>query len=127
MDIAGEVDKAKRAVRTDAYQMSFGEVVNLYQDHDLIINPEFQRLFRWTNSQKSRLIESILLGIPIPPIFVYELPEGKWELVGWITEDINRFRVHWSLARRRQRRNSRTIGPLANALSAFTEQRGMGT
>jgi len=81
MDIAGEVDKVKRSVSTDAYQMSFGEVVNLYQDHDLIINPEFQRLFRWTNSQKSRLIESILLGIPIPPIFVYELPEGKWELV----------------------------------------------
>ena len=61
--------------------MSFGEVVNLYQDKDLVINPEFQRLFRWTNFQKSRLIESILLGIPIPPIFVYERTDGKWELV----------------------------------------------
>lgn len=81
MDIANEVDSAKRSVNTDAYQMSFGEVVNLYQDGDLIINPEFQRLFRWTNAQKSRLIESILLGIPIPPIFVYELSDGKWELV----------------------------------------------
>jgi Protein of unknown function DUF262 len=81
MDISGEVEKAKRSVSTDAYQMSFGEVVNLYQEDDLIINPEFQRLFRWSNAQKSRLIESMLLGIPIPPIFVYELPEGKWELV----------------------------------------------
>src|SRR6516165_10483468 len=81
MDIAGEIENAKRSVSTDAYQMSFGEVVNLYQDNDLIINPEFQRLFRWSNAQKSRLIESIFLGIPIPPIFVYELPEGKWELV----------------------------------------------
>src|SRR5215471_6446798 len=82
MDILEEVERAKRRVTTDAYQMSFGEVVNLYQDQDLIINPEFQRLFRWTNFQKSRLIESILLGIPIPPIFVYETPDGKWELVG---------------------------------------------
>lgn len=81
MDISGEVEKAKRSVSTDAYQMSFGEVVNLYQEDDLIINPEFQRLFRWTNAQKSRLVELILLGIPIPPIFVYELPDGKWELV----------------------------------------------
>jgi len=81
MDILEEVERAKRRVTTDAYQMSFGEVVNLYQDQDLIINPEFQRLFRWTNFQKSRLIESILLGIPIPPIFVYETPDGKWELV----------------------------------------------
>ena len=81
MDIAGEVERAKRSVSTDAYQMSFGEVVNLYQEDDLIINPEFQRLFRWSNAQKSRLIELMLLGIPIPPIFIYELPEGKWELV----------------------------------------------
>jgi hypothetical protein len=81
MAIVDEVEQAKRTVTTDAYQMSFGEVVNLYQDKDLVINPEFQRLFRWTNSQKSRLIESILLGIPIPPIFVYERTDGKWELV----------------------------------------------
>src|SRR6516164_11024265 len=81
MDILEEVERAKRRVTTDAYQMSFGEIVNLYQEKDLIINPEFQRLFRWTNYQKSRLIESILLGIPIPPIFVYERTDGKWELV----------------------------------------------
>jgi hypothetical protein len=81
MAIVEEVEQAKRTVTTDAYQMSFGEVGNLYQDKDLVINPEFQRLFRWTNFQKSRLIESILLGIPIPPIFVYERTDGKWELV----------------------------------------------
>ncbi len=61
--------------------MSFGEIINLYRDGDIVIHPEFQRLFRWTKWQKSRLIESILLGIPIPSIFVFETPEGKWELV----------------------------------------------
>jgi len=81
MAIVDEIETAKQTVTTDAYQMSFGEIVNLYQEKDLIINPEFQRLFRWTNYQKSRLIESILLGIPIPPIFVYERTDGKWELV----------------------------------------------
>jgi hypothetical protein len=81
MDIIDEVERIKRTVSTDAYQMSFGEIINLYQDLDMIINPEFQRLFRWTKSQKSRLIESILIGIPIPPIFVYETSDGKWELV----------------------------------------------
>lgn len=76
-----EIDTTQRSVRTDAFQMSIGELVNLYDDGEIIISPEFQRLFRWEIGQKSKLIESILLGIPIPSIFVYELPDGKWELV----------------------------------------------
>lgn len=76
-----EIDVAQRNVRTDAYQMSIGELVSLYDEGDIIIAPEFQRLFRWEISQKSKLIESLLLGIPLPSIFVYELEDGKWELV----------------------------------------------
>lgn len=66
---------------TDRLDMSYGEIINMYQSGDLLISPEFQRLFRWKNFQKTRFIESILLGIPIPPIFVAEDKEGKWELV----------------------------------------------
>ncbi|KIC51039.1 DUF262 domain-containing protein [Tateyamaria sp. ANG-S1] len=76
-----EIEKAQRNVRTDAFQMSIGELVNLYDDGDIIIAPEFQRLFRWEVGQKSKLIESLLLGIPLPSIFVYELENGQWELV----------------------------------------------
>ena len=81
MTLSTEIEAAQRTVSTDSYQMSIGEVVNLYKDGELIINPIFQRLFRWDLSQKSKLIESILIGIPLPSIFVYETPEGKWELV----------------------------------------------
>ncbi len=76
-----EIDTAQRNVRTDAFQMSIGELVNLYDEGDIIIAPEFQRLFRWEIGQKSKLVESLLLGIPLPSIFVYELENGKWELV----------------------------------------------
>jgi hypothetical protein len=81
MSLAHEIDKAKRSVITDAYQMSIGEIVNLYKDAELIINPDFQRLYRWDLYQKSRLFESILLGIPLPSIFVFETEDRKWELV----------------------------------------------
>jgi len=66
-----EITQAKRLVKTDAYQMSIGEIVSMYDNHEIIIDPEFQRLFRWNNSQKSKLIESLLLGIPLPSIFVF--------------------------------------------------------
>jgi hypothetical protein len=81
MDLMAEIEAAQRTVTTDSYQMSIGEIINMYRDKELIISPVFQRLFRWGLSQKSRLIESILIGIPLPSIFVYELPSGKWELV----------------------------------------------
>lgn len=76
-----EIASAQRLVRTDAYQMSIGEIVTMYDDAELVINPDFQRLFRWEIGQKSKLIESILLGIPLPPIFVFEREDGAWELI----------------------------------------------
>lgn len=76
-----EIEVSQRLVRTDAYQMSIGEVVTMYKDGDLIIDPEFQRLFRWEIGQKSKLVESLLLGIPIPSIFVFEKDDSKWELI----------------------------------------------
>ncbi len=81
MTLTSEIADVRRAVVTDHYQMSVGEVINMYRDGELIINPVFQRLFRWSTSQKSRLIESILIGIPLPSIFVYETTGGKWELI----------------------------------------------
>lgn len=53
----------------------------LYRDGDIDIYPEFQRIFRWNSTQKSRLIESILLGIPIPPIFVSQRDDGVWDVI----------------------------------------------
>lgn len=76
-----EIDNAQRRVRTDAYQLSIGEVVNMYKDGEFVINPDFQRLFRWEIGQKSKLIESLLLGIPLPSVFVFEKDDSTWELI----------------------------------------------
>ncbi|WP_114389834.1 DUF262 domain-containing protein [Notoacmeibacter marinus] len=79
--LLNEIDQAQRLVRTDAYQMSIGEIVAMYEEKEITIDPEFQRLFRWEIGQKSKLIESLLLGIPIPSIFVFEKDNGTWELI----------------------------------------------
>lgn len=79
--LSEEIERAARLVKTDAYQMSVGEIVNMYKDGELLINPDFQRLFRWGIGQKSKLIESMLLGIPLPSIFVFEKEDSKWELI----------------------------------------------
>lgn len=79
--LSEEIANAQRLVRTDAYQMSIGEIVSMYERQEIIIDPEFQRLFRWDIGQRSKLIESLLLGIPLPSIFVFEKDDGGWELI----------------------------------------------
>ena len=76
-----QIAVARRQIVSDGYDMSIGELLSLYKNAELIIDPSYQRLFRWTESQKTRFIESLLLGIPIPPIFVFQKANGVWELI----------------------------------------------
>ncbi len=76
-----EIDQTKAEVKTDSLSLSISEISSMYDVSELNIIPEFQRLFRWSYSKKSNFIESILIGIPVPPIFAYEKPDGTWELI----------------------------------------------
>ncbi len=76
-----EINDERKRLSPDRLDISFGELINLYKNNELIIRPEYQRLYRWSPKQKTALIESILLSIPIPPIFVAEDKNGVWELV----------------------------------------------
>ncbi len=75
------IEIQQNSLKTERLDMTFGELMNMYEEGNLIITPEYQRVFRWDRQQQTRFIESILLGIPIPPIFVAVDDEGKWELV----------------------------------------------
>lgn len=76
-----EIERARVKISADSVSMSITELSNLYKERVLIIRPEFQRLYRWTDEQKSRLVESLILGIPLPSLFVAQAPDGEWELV----------------------------------------------
>lgn len=43
--------------------------------------PEYQREMIWDNSVQSRFIESVLIGLPIPPVFLWQDDEGRMEIV----------------------------------------------
>jgi hypothetical protein len=48
---------------------------------DVNLRPEYQRRLRWTNTQKSLLIESLLLNVPVPPVFFYENDLARYEVM----------------------------------------------
>lgn len=81
MELKEEIAAKRSEIRSDGYSMSIGELIALYRDGELDIHPEFQRFYRWSEEQKSRLIESLLLGIPIPSIFVSQKEDGVWDVI----------------------------------------------
>lgn len=76
-----EINEKKGNIKIENSMFSVGEILNLYKDGDLDIHPDFQRFFRWQDEQKSRFIESLFLGLPIPSLFVYERKDGVWEVL----------------------------------------------
>jgi transcriptional regulator with XRE-family HTH domain len=62
-------------VRTD--QRTVGEVVRRIRSDRYDLNPEFQRDFLWPIDKQSRLIESCLMRIPLPVLYVAEAQDGK--------------------------------------------------
>ena len=81
MSLQDEIDAQRKQIKADGYPISIGELVSMYKDNELDIHPAFQRFFRWGIEQKSRWIESILLGIPTPSVFVSQRTDGVWDVV----------------------------------------------
>lgn len=66
-----------RELVTYPYDPPVKTLVREIQDKELIVNPEFQRKSVWDRGRKSRLIESLLLNIPIPVCFFAEDEDGR--------------------------------------------------
>jgi Protein of unknown function DUF262 len=75
------VDEKITAVRTQSIDLSFNELADMHAGGELIIDSGFQRMFRWSEGAQSRFIESLLLELPIPPIFLIEREDRVYELI----------------------------------------------
>lgn len=75
------IDNRRKEIHSDRLSMSLGELEALYERDEIDLHPKFQRVLRWSDQQKTRLIESLLLRIPIPPLFVAQDASGRWDVV----------------------------------------------
>jgi len=72
-----EVSPSKRSVYTDSADPEIESLYNKAKRGKLVVQPEFQRQFVWDTKRASRLLESALLDIPIPIIYISEEPDNK--------------------------------------------------
>lgn len=71
----------RKKVDVSSVSFSVRELVRMYEDGELSIAPSYQRKYRWPRRVASTFVESIFLGLPIPPIFVATNDDFRWEVV----------------------------------------------
>jgi hypothetical protein len=60
---------------------SLFQIVELIKAEDIELSPDFQRNFIWDKTRQSKLIESILLGLPLPSIYLSQYEDGRLTVV----------------------------------------------
>ena len=68
-------------IKIDRVQFSIFELKRRYDRGLICLDPDFQRNFVWKQKQKSELIESVIMGIPLPLIYLAETMEGNLIIV----------------------------------------------
>ncbi|MCU1222034.1 MAG: hypothetical protein JWQ42_127 [Edaphobacter sp.] len=81
VELIKAIDGKLEKVHTQSLDLSFNELLDMHRSNELDISPEYQRLFQWTEGAQSRFIESLLLEMPVPPIYVVEQDEGRYMLI----------------------------------------------
>lgn len=85
-DLENQILELQKEVAYDSKDYPIEVLVNKYikdieNDENEIYVPDYQRDFVWSENRQSKLIESIVLGLPVPPIFLAENKSGRLEIV----------------------------------------------
>lgn len=79
---AAEAEIVDRSRRIDFYMTEYSvELLAEKMTREDFVIPAYQREFTWEPARKSRFIESLIMGLPIPFLFFWEMDNGKLEIV----------------------------------------------
>jgi hypothetical protein len=80
-EINEKYKKGEIRIVTEQARYPLDSIETMLDSKKYILNPEYQRRKRWDNTRKSRLIESFIMNVPIPPIFLYEVDYSIYEVM----------------------------------------------
>lgn len=73
--------KKQRELVTSVVDYNLSTLVDLVVSESIDLSPDYQRRFRWDPARQSKLIESFLMNVPIPPIFLNEDKYGRYSVI----------------------------------------------
>lgn len=80
-EINQKYERGEVRIVTETGRYPLDSISALLAGDNYKLDPEYQRRHRWSIEQKSRLIESFIMNVPVPPIFIYEWDYNKYEVM----------------------------------------------
>ncbi len=80
-EINAKYKRGEIRIVTEQARYPVKSIKGMLDSGDYLLNPEYQRRKRWDNGKKSRLIESFIMNVPLPPVFLYEYDYSKYEVM----------------------------------------------
>jgi len=74
-------EKKQKELVLSVVDYNLGTLADLVSSNTIDLSPRYQRRFRWDNTRKSKLIESFLMNVPVPPIFLNEDQYGQYSVI----------------------------------------------
>ncbi|HTW65143.1 MAG TPA: DUF262 domain-containing protein [Bryobacteraceae bacterium] len=76
-----QLRQQRRTVDFDTFDIHMQQLISMLKSGQIKVSPAYQRKFRWSPQRCSQFIESIMLGIPIPSLFMATNADSTWEVV----------------------------------------------
>jgi hypothetical protein len=80
-ELMQQLGEQRRTVDFDSFDIHVQQILTMLDERQISIAPAYQRQFRWDATRCSQLIESLMLGIPIPNLFMATNADNTWEVV----------------------------------------------
>jgi hypothetical protein len=80
-ELGQQLSDQRRKVDFDTLDVMIQQLTTMVASGSIDVAPAYQRQFRWDPLRRSHLIESLLLGIPVPSLFMATNRDSTWELV----------------------------------------------
>jgi hypothetical protein len=80
-EINEKYQRGEIRIITEQARYPLDSISTMIQSGKYNLNPEYQRRKRWGVIQQSKLIESFIINVPIPPIFIYEVDFANYEVM----------------------------------------------
>src|SRR5690606_6822211 len=74
-------EQKQRELVTSVVDYNLQGLTDLVSDRAIDLNPTYQRRLRWDQKRQSKLIESFLMNVPVPPVFLNEDEYGQYSVI----------------------------------------------
>ena len=81
VDIRSRFREAQNSLIVQASDLSLASITDMVAAGAVDLNPHYQRRERWDSHKQSKLIESFLLNVPVPPLYFAEEEFGHYSVI----------------------------------------------